>query len=92
VQVGFFLVKSAWGFGSEMATALVRYGFVDLSLPQIVAIAALDNHASQRVLQKSGLRRSGERAFPHPAYAAMGSMAWFERDAADWLQEHAGRA
>ena len=88
VQVGFTLAKSAWGrgFGSEMASAVLRYGFVDLKLPRIAGMASLKNLASQRVLQKIGLERKGERAFPHPDYAAEGPMAWFERDAADWLR------
>ena len=89
IQVGFSLLKSAWGrgYGTEMAAAVLRYGFVELELPRIVGMADLQNLASQRVLEKIGLRRNGERAFPHPAYAAAGPMAWFERDAADWLTE-----
>ena len=41
--------------------------------------------ASQRVLEKIGLERRGERAFPHPAYVAEGPMAWFEREKEAWL-------
>jgi RimJ/RimL family protein N-acetyltransferase len=48
-------------------------------------MANLGNIASQRVLEKIGLERRGERAFSHPAYAAEGPMAWFERDAQAWL-------
>ena len=90
VQVGFSLAKPAWGRGyaTEMAAALLRYGFVDLELDRITGIASLGNVASQRVLEKIGLHRRGERAFPHPAYAAEGPMAWFERDAAGWRAEH----
>jgi [ribosomal protein S5]-alanine N-acetyltransferase len=89
IQVGFALVKSAWGrgIGTEMASAVLRHGFVDLSLPSIAGMASLENHASQHVLQKIGLHRRGERAFPHPAYASEGPMAWFEREAGDWLAE-----
>ncbi len=89
IQVGFGLVKSAWGkgFGTEMAAAVLAYGFTDLALPRIVAIASLDNLASQHVLLKIGLHRNGERAFPHPAYAAQGPLAWFERDRDEWLKE-----
>ena len=92
VQVGFALVKTAWGrgFGTEMASAVLRYGFVNLAMPRIVGMASLGNHASQHVLQKIGLERRGERAFSHPAYAAEGPMAWFERDAGDWLAERGG--
>jgi len=93
VQVGYFLLKSAWsrGFATEMARALLRYGFVDLDLPHIAGMTERDNVASQQVLTKIGLRRNGERAFPHPAYAHAGPMAWFEREAADWIAEHEGR-
>ena len=70
-----------------MASAVLRYGFVDLKLPRIAGMASLKNHASQRVLLKIGLERRGERAFPHPDYALEGAMAWFERDAADWQAE-----
>ena len=89
IQIGFTLVTSAWGkgFGTEMAAAVLRYGFLDLKLPRIAGMANLENLASQRVLLKIGLERRGERAFAHPDYAAEGPMAWFERDAADWQAE-----
>jgi RimJ/RimL family protein N-acetyltransferase len=87
IQIGFALIQPAWGkgYGTEMASALLRYGFVDLNLPRITGMASLENQASQRVLVKIGLERKGERAFPHPDYASEGPMAWFERDAPDWL-------
>jgi RimJ/RimL family protein N-acetyltransferase len=89
IQIGFTLAKPAWGkgFGTEMASAVLRYGFVDLRLSRIAGMASLQNHASQRVLLKIGLERRGERAFPHPDYASEGPMAWFEREAADWLAD-----
>lgn len=92
IQVGYVLAPAYWGRGhaTEMCLALLRYGFTDLGLPRIVAITDLTNIASQRVLLKSGLQRKGERAFPHPAYAKSGPMAWFERDAGEWLGENAG--
>ncbi len=100
VQVGYGLIKAAWGQGyaTEMAAAVLRYGFRERALPRICGMTTLGNTASQRVLEKIGLRRRGERAFPHPAYASEGPMAWFELDAADWLRliarnrPHPGRA
>ncbi len=90
IQIGFTLHRSAWGRGyaTEMASAVLRYGFVDLNLPCIVGMADRANLASQRVLGRIGLHRNGERAFPHPAYASQGPLAWFERDREDWLREH----
>jgi RimJ/RimL family protein N-acetyltransferase len=89
VQVGFILRKPAWGRGiaSEMGEALLRYGFSTLGLARIAGMAHTENLASQRALAKIGLRRNGERAFPDPSYASQGPMAWFERDAVDWLAE-----
>lgn len=87
MQVGYCLLQSDWGRGyaSEMCTALLDYGFRVLKLPKLHAITDVGNVASQQVLLKSGLHRRGERAFAHPAYAAAGPMAFFERDASDWL-------
>lgn len=86
IQVGYALFQDAWGRGyaTEMAVRLMRYGFDDMALPQIVAITNLDNVASQRVLEKAGLVRRGERTFTHPALGAEGPMAWFEADRATW--------
>jgi len=93
IQVGFALAKWAWGrgYGTEMATAVLRHGFVTMKLENIAGMASLGNLASQRVLERIGLERRGERAFPHPAYASEGPMAWFERDAVDWIAESASR-
>jgi [ribosomal protein S5]-alanine N-acetyltransferase len=90
VQVGFTLVPAARGRGvaTEVAAAILQYGFVELGLPRIAGMASLGNHPSQRVLERIGLERRGERAFSHPSYAAEGPMAWFERDAGSWLTAH----
>jgi len=87
IQVGFALLEPFWdrGYGTEMAAEVLRYGFADLELPVIAGMASRQNVASQRVLAKIGLERRGERAFPHPAYAAEGPMAWFEREREAWL-------
>jgi RimJ/RimL family protein N-acetyltransferase len=92
IQVGYVLCEAAWGRGiaTEMAAALLRYGFGELRLPRIAAITELANVASQNVLAKIGLLRCGERSFAHPAYAGR-PMAWFERDGASWLAERGAR-
>jgi RimJ/RimL family protein N-acetyltransferase len=89
IQVGFGLTASAWGrgYGTEMARAVLRYGFIDLRLPRIVGLASLGNVASRRVLEKIGLQRRGERGFAHPAYAAEGPMAFFERERDAWVAD-----
>ena len=91
IQVGYRLFPDYWerGYATEMTVALLRYGYADLGLPSICAITHPDNSGSQRVLLKSGLERRGERAFSHPAYAPYGAMPFFEREARDWLRDHA---
>lgn len=93
IQVGYLMLKNFWGKGyaTEMAVRIVRYGFEELKLPQIVAITELPHVVSQKVLIKSGLHRKGERTLAHANYATCGPLAWFERDAADWLAEDAAR-
>jgi RimJ/RimL family protein N-acetyltransferase len=58
IEVGYWLAKAAWGRGvaTAAASALVRRGFVDLGVPEIVGVAHTENTASNRVLQKAGLR------------------------------------
>lgn len=83
LQVGYSLRRAAWGRGyaTEMARAVMRYGFRTLGLPIVHAIVNLDNGASMKVLHKLGMRREGERAF-----AAYGPrpLAWFECAAQDF--------
>lgn len=88
IQVGYSLLPGFWGRGyaTEMARALLRYGFTELKLPRITAITELPHAVSQRVLLRCGLKRKGERIFP--AYANGAPMAWFEREAGDWLAEN----
>jgi RimJ/RimL family protein N-acetyltransferase len=89
IQVGYSLTKPAWGrgFATEGAVAMLHHGFFTLGLPRIAGMASLGNLASQRVLEKIGLERRGERAFPHPTYAAEGPMAWFEGEREEWLRK-----
>jgi len=61
VEVGYRLMPRAWGNGyaTEGARAVVRYGLDVLGLYRIIGLTHPDNAASQRVLQKSGLRDAG---------------------------------
>lgn len=57
-DLGYSLQFDAWGKGyaSEAASALLDAGFARLALPRIVAVCAVENTASARVLEKTGLR------------------------------------
>lgn len=63
IEVGYAFGKAAWGRGiaTEAARAVVRWGFEDLGLERIVAIAYPENDASRRVMQKLGMRHEGMR-------------------------------
>lgn len=61
VEIGWHLNRIHWGkgLGTEMARALVRHGFDDLGLPELHAIAYLQNSASIRIMQKIGMTYLG---------------------------------
>lgn len=44
------------GYAAEAGAALVRFAFDELHLQRIVATTEYDNHASQRVMSKLGMR------------------------------------
>ena len=58
VEVGYRLAKRCWrmGLATEGASASLRYGFEALNLERIVAVVQAGHVASQRVLEKIGLR------------------------------------
>lgn len=61
VEVGYRLLPEAWGRGyaTEGARALVSLGFDVIGLDRIIGLTHPENLASQRVLQKAGLRDAG---------------------------------
>ena len=58
IEVGYAFAKPWWGrgFATEAATALVRWGFEELGLERIVAVAYPENEPSRRVMDKLGMR------------------------------------
>lgn len=61
VEVGYRLVKSAWGRGlaTDGARALVRYGLFELGLDRVVGLTHQENDPSKQVLMKAGLQPRG---------------------------------
>jgi RimJ/RimL family protein N-acetyltransferase len=49
------------GYASEAARALVDWGLTQPGVERVLATCDAENHASIRVLEKTGLRRSGRR-------------------------------
>jgi RimJ/RimL family protein N-acetyltransferase len=58
VEVGYGFLPQFWGRGlaTEIARECVRIGLEVLRLPSLVAVTLTTNQASQRVLEKAGLR------------------------------------
>jgi ribosomal-protein-alanine N-acetyltransferase len=58
IEVGYRLAKQFWGAGlaTEAAKASLRQGFDEFGLDRIVAVVQPGNLASQRVVEKIGLR------------------------------------
>jgi RimJ/RimL family protein N-acetyltransferase len=69
VEVAWRLHRNYWGRGyaTEAARAAIEDGFTRVGLSEIVALTALGNLASQRVMQRVGMTRTIE--FDHPLVA-----------------------
>jgi RimJ/RimL family protein N-acetyltransferase len=63
VELGFRLVRAAWGQGlaSEAAGAVLRHGFETVGLPEIIAVTDPDNKGSEKTLKRLGFKREGWR-------------------------------
>lgn len=61
IEIGYRLKVPYWGKGyaTEAARAWLAHGFEELGLERIVAVTDPENVASQRVLEKIGMRREG---------------------------------
>lgn len=60
-EIVYHLAKPFWGLGlaTEMARAVLRYGFEEHDFEKIVAIAMPENKASIRVMEKIGMDYEG---------------------------------
>jgi len=65
IEIGYILAKPHWnqGLTSEGARAGLRFAFEKLDLDQIVGIVHPENGASQRVLEKLGMRFTKEAEY-----------------------------
>ncbi len=70
VEVAWRLDRRFWGRGyaTEAARAAIADGFTRVGLREIVAVTALSNTPSQRVMERLGMTRSIE--YDHPLLAA----------------------
>jgi RimJ/RimL family protein N-acetyltransferase len=61
IEIAYRLPHARWGagYGTEMAGAVLAHAFGALGLARVVGVTHLDNVASQRVLQRIGMREEG---------------------------------
>ena len=64
IDLGYRLLKAAWGKGyaTEAAQYTLIYGLKNLKIETITGMAHIENIASIRVLEKIGMRHSGDEA------------------------------
>lgn len=62
-DLGYLLAPQWWGRGlaTELAGACLRCAFTAYGFPLVRALTQVDNHPSQRVLHKIGMRYLGDR-------------------------------
>lgn len=63
LEIGYLLKPAFWGLGyaTEIGRRILRFTFEETPLDEVVAVTDLENHASQRVLRKIGMREEGTR-------------------------------
>jgi RimJ/RimL family protein N-acetyltransferase len=72
VEIGWRLTRSAQGKGlaTEGARNIVNFAFNTLGLNEVVAITAIPNQPSRRVMEKLGMTHRPEFDFDHPRMPA----------------------
>ena len=65
VDIGWRLIRSAWGFGyaTEAASAALSDGFERLGVSEVIGYTAPENLRSQAVMIRLGMKRDGSRDF-----------------------------
>ena len=68
VELGYRLAFEHWdrGFATEGARAALAFGFATLGLAEVVAMTAVDNVRSRRVMERVGMTRNPGDDFDHP--------------------------
>ncbi|WP_329537509.1 GNAT family N-acetyltransferase (plasmid) [Streptomyces sp. NBC_01450] len=69
VDIGWRLMRSAWGHGyaAEAARACLAFGFEALGLPEVVASTTVNNLRSQAVMRRIGMTRDPADDFEDPS-------------------------
>ena len=94
VDLGYMLLPDYWGLGlaTELARAILRYGFDTLRLPRIVALVDTENVRSVRVLEKLGFAFSKMIDFRSEISALYVLTSESVAEAACWPKQTNGRS
>lgn len=70
VEIGWRLREDAWsqGYATEAAAAVLAWAWANLPVDRIVSFTIPPNQASQRVMQRIGMRRREDLDFAHPNF------------------------
>ena len=93
VEIGCRLHKSFWRnrLAPEAAKCVLRFGFLDLGLSEIVSFTTVLNHPSVRVLQKIGTGCRPEDTFDHPNLPInhpLQRYMLYRLQKTEWLEHH----
>lgn len=72
VEIGWRLVREAWGYGyaTEAARAVVAHAFGPLGMRELVSFTTAENRRSRAVMQRLGMTRDPAEDFEHPGLPA----------------------
>lgn len=83
VEVGYSIIKKYWGLGigTEAARGWMEYGFNTAGLERIVAVAVVENEASQHIMRKLGMtyEKTSESYGSQCAFYAVNKQDFFAR-------------
>ena len=93
VEIGWRLNKIFWGKGlaPESAKSVLRFGFLDLGLSEIVSFTAELNQPSIRVMQKIWMKCNPEDTFDHPKLPVNHPLQrhiLYRSQKTDWLEHY----
>ena len=93
VEIGWRLNKIFWGKGlaPEAARSVLRFGFLESGLSEIVSFTAELNQPSLRVMQKIRMQCNPEDTFDHPKLTKNHPLRrhmLYRSQKTDWLEHH----
>jgi ribosomal-protein-alanine N-acetyltransferase len=91
IEIGWRIKKSEWnqGYATEAAKGCMAYGFDILQFEEVYSFTSVLNLTSERVMQKTGMKKVG--SFNHPALPAhhpLSEHVLYKIERQDWQTNH----